>query len=83
MVSLALGAAAIGVIQSNDPLVEEVINADDDEELQLRLVVTGTQNAGSWLIFLAICVFIGETVAVVLLLLKVVTGRLVLDILVS
>ena len=86
IILLGLSAATIGIIQGNDPLIEKlnnVDNDDDDEELELLGVVANTLNTATWLIFLAICVSIGEKVAIILLARKVQTGRLVLDILVS
>ena len=80
---MAVASATIGLIRSNEPLVEEAVNADDDDEKTLLLLLANTQNAASWLIFLAVCVVIGEIVAIVLLLVNVQSGRLVLDVLVS
>ena len=85
LILIGVAAATIGLIRNNQPLIDEAVNADsdDDDEVALLLLLANTQNAASWLIFLAVCVLIGEFIAILLLGLRVVTGRLVLDILVS
>ena len=82
---IAVASATIGVIRNNQPLLDAVENTDtsDDDEVGLVVIVANTLNTASWLIFLAVCVIIGEIIAVILLLMNVETGRVVLSVLVS
>lgn len=82
---IAVASATIGVIRNNQPLLDAVENADtsDDDEVGLVVIVANTLNTASWLIFLAVCVIIGEIIAVILLLMNMETGRVVLSVLVS
>ena len=83
MISVAFGCATIGLIQHNQALVDEVEDATLPEngrgEADLLLTVFFTMSTACWIIFLAGWVAIGETIAVILLLMRGRTVRIVLS----
>ena len=83
MILIAFGSATIGLIQHNRALVDEVEDAtlpeNEGGEADLLLTVFFTMSTASWIIFLAGCVAIGETIALILLLMRGRTVRIVLS----
>ena len=86
MILIALASATIVLIRNNQPLIDTIKNADrngDSDKDELQLIVAHTQNLAYWLIFLSGCIFICKKIALILLLIKTETGRIVQNILVS
>ena len=82
MILVALASSTIVLIRNNQPLIDTIKNGDSDED-ELQLIVAHTQNLAYWLIFLSGCIFICKKIALILLLIKTETGRIVQNILVS
>ena len=87
MILIAFGSATIGLIRHNRALVDEVEDAtlldSEEAEADLLLTVLFTMSTASWIIFLAGCVAIGETIALILQLMRGGTIRTVLNVFVS
>ena len=84
---LILSGATIGIIQSNEYLRNVLLHGATSSGpgpfQELFALIANTHGTAVWLLILAIAVIIAEAVALILIAMKVQTGRLVLDILVS